>query len=300
MTTWIFGIDEPNPQHWDYAKRDRIWHLTRRVAVKAGDDIYFWQAGHPRGLERKAGLLGLTRATTDIEPMRPGESMPWNVSDEKRADYKFRIELEVVAPTSTSVASWTTLKENTGVKGATNFGPREVKGRDGERWLRRQLDIGETEEISVDFQKVVDELDPATAASDEDLRRRVEASIVAREGQGDFRKGLLDAYRERCAITGISEPVLDAAHIRRYLGRQSNTPANGVLLRTDLHTLFDKHLLTIVYDGGAYRVRVSDDLGADMYRNLDHQALAVVPSLARDRPSAALLAEHNQACEWLS
>lgn len=299
MTTWIFGIDEPNPQHWDYAKRDRIWHLTRRVAVKAGDDIYFWQAGHPRGLEHKAGLLGLTRATTDIEPMRPGESMPWNVSDEKRADYKFRIELEVVAPTSTSVASWTTLKENTGVKGATNFGPREVKGRDGERWLRRQLDIGETEEISVDFQKVVDELDPATAASDEDLRRRVEASIVAREGQGVFRKRLLDAYRERCAVTGISEPVLDAAHIRRYLGRHSNTPAKGVLLRTDLHTLFDKHLLTIVYDDGSYRVRVSDDLSADMYRDLDHQVLAVLPPATKDRPSTTLLAEHNRACGWL-
>lgn len=299
MATWIFGIDEPNPQHWDYAKRDGIWHLTRRVDVKAGDDIYFWQGGRPKGPGYKAGLLGLMQATTDIEPMRPGETMPWNISDDKRADYEFRIELAVVTPTSTSVASWTTLQENTGVKGATNFGPREVKDPDGERWLRKQLDIGETEEISLKFRKVVDELDPAAAGSDEDLRRRVEASIVAREGQGAFRKGLLDAYRERCAITGISEPVLDAAHIRRYMGPHSNAPSNGVLLRTDLHTLFDKHLLTIVYDAGTYHVRVSDDLGADMYRDLDRQALAVIPRAAKDRPKAALLAEHNEACDWL-
>lgn len=142
-------------------------------------------------------------------------------------------------------------------------------------------------------------MDPAAAESDQDLRRRVEASIVAREGQGAFRKGLLDAYRERCAITGISEPVLDAAHIRRYMGRHSNAPSNGVLLRTDLHTLFDKHLLTIVYDAGTYLVRVSDDLGADMYRALDRQALTVLPPAAKDRPSAVLLAEHNQACDWL-
>lgn len=299
MTTWIFGIDEANPQHWDYAKRDGIWHLTRRIAVKAGDDIYFWQGGRPKGTGYKAGLLGLMRATADIEPMRPGETMPWNIDDDKRADYQFRIELDVVSSTSTSVANWTTLQENTGVKGATNFGPRAVKDPDGERWLRKQLDIGETEEITVEFQQVVDELDPAAAESNQDLRRRVEASIVAREGQGAFRKGLLDAYRERCAITGISEPVLDAAHIRRYMGRHSNAPSNGVLLRTDLHTLFDKHLLTIVYDSGAYHVRVSDDLGADMYRELDRRALTVLPPAAKDRPSAVLLAEHNQACDWL-
>ena len=299
MTTWIFGIDEPNPQHWDYAKRDGIWHLTRRVGVKVGDDIYFWQGGQPKTAGYKPGLVGLMRARTDLEPMRAGETMPWNISDDKRADYQYRVELDLVSPTSTSVATWTTLQENTGVKGATNFGPREVKDPDGQRWLRLQLDIGETDPIAVEFQEFVDGLDPAIADSDEDLRRRVEASIVVREGQGAFRRGLLNAYRERCAITGISEPVLDAAHIRQYKGRHSHAPANGILLRTDLHTLFDKHLITVVYDNTGYHVRVSDDLAADMYRDLDRQSLKVLPASPKDRPSPAMLAEHNQACEWL-
>lgn len=296
MTTWIFGIDEGNPQHWDYAKRYGIWHLTKRVGVKAGDHIYFWQTGDPKTAGYKPGLIGLVRARTDLEPVRPGETMPWNIGDDKRDNYKFRVELDVVSPESTSVASWTTLKTNTGVAGALNFGPREVKSTDGERWLRRQLDIGETEDISLTLQDAVDVIDPGDADSDEDLRRRVRASIVVREGQGTFRQGLLDAYREQCAITGISEPVLDAAHIRPYKGRHSHAPSNGLLLRTDLHTLFDKHLLTVVHDAGYYRVRVSDDLSADMYRELDQQLLQVVPLSAKHRPSPGLLEEHNNEC----
>lgn len=299
MTTWIFGIDEDNPEHWDYAKRDEIWHLTKKVLVEAGDSIYFWQSGKPSGPQYKPGLIGLVQATTDIEPMRPGEVMPWNVTDEKRAKYKWRVEFTVVAPDSTSAANWTTLKENTGVKGALNFGPREVREPDGERWLRRQLDIGETDTLQVSLPEALDQLNEEGPASEDDLRKRIRASIVVREGQGAFRRGLLDAYRERCAITGISEPVLDAAHIRPYMGKNSNRPSNGLLLRTDLHTLFDKHLLTVVYDAGTYRVRVADDLSAGMYRQLDGQELAVIPMSAANRPNTSLLEEHNIACDWL-
>lgn len=299
MTTWIFGIDEDNPEHWDYAKRDGVWHLTRSIDLRAGDAIYFWQAGQPKQPGYKAGLLGLVRATSDIAPMTPNESMPWNITDEKRADYKLRVEFDVVAPDSSSIASWSTLQQHTKVKGALNFGPRQVKETDGERWLRRQLNIGETEGVSGTLQDAVDSLNEEGAGSEDDLRHRVRASIVVREGQGPFRKGLLDAYKERCAITGVSEPVLDAAHIRPYKGRQSNAPSNGILLRTDLHTLFDKHLLTVVYDGGFYLTRVSADLSADMYRNLDQQKLAMVPATTGTRPRPDLLAEHNQACDWL-
>ncbi len=50
--------------------------------------------------------------------------------------------------------------------------------------------------------------------------------------------GLLKAYSGRCAVTGCdAEPALEAAHLRPYKGPESNTAANGLLLRSDIHTL---------------------------------------------------------------
>ena len=57
---------------------------------------------------------------------------------------------------------------------------------------------------------------------------------------------LLQAYGRRCVITGCAvEDVLEAAHITPYLGGTTNHSSNGLLLRTDLHTLFDCGLLAI-------------------------------------------------------
>lgn len=79
-----------------------------------------------------------------------------------------------------------------------------------------------------------------------DARERTLASIVRRRGQPRFRKQLLKAYQGRCAVTGCTlEPILEAAHIHPYLGDETNVVSNGLLLRTDVHTLFDLGLLWI-------------------------------------------------------
>lgn len=80
----------------------------------------------------------------------------------------------------------------------------------------------------------------------EDARERINTSIVRRRGQPQFRKSLLKAYDSRCVITGCdAEQALEAAHIIPYLGPNTNHPSNGLLLRADIHTLFDLHLLSI-------------------------------------------------------
>ena len=64
--------------------------------------------------------------------------------------------------------------------------------------------------------------------------------VAPRLGQGGFRIGVLENYRRRCVITGErTEPVLEAAHIRRYSESGGHDLANGLLLRSDLHRLFD-------------------------------------------------------------
>ncbi len=80
----------------------------------------------------------------------------------------------------------------------------------------------------------------------EDARRRIERSIVARQGAGAFRSAAIEAFGGRCAISGYDAlEGLEAAHIVPYLGEHTNTLGNSLLLRADLHTLLDRRLITI-------------------------------------------------------
>jgi predicted restriction endonuclease len=80
----------------------------------------------------------------------------------------------------------------------------------------------------------------------EDARERVAGEISKRRGQPAFRRKLLKIYGNRCAITGCNAvEVLEACHIVPYLGPKTNHPSNGLVLRADLHTLFDLGLVTI-------------------------------------------------------
>jgi putative restriction endonuclease len=70
--------------------------------------------------------------------------------------------------------------------------------------------------------------------------------VLPRLGQGLFRILVTDAYSRRCAMTGERTlPVLQAAHIKPYTMVQRHDIANGLLLRSDIHTLFDEGYLTV-------------------------------------------------------
>ncbi len=84
------------------------------------------------------------------------------------------------------------------------------------------------------------------AENDADLRQKRIATVAVRRGQARFRTSLLAAYEGRCCITGCDlVDTLEAAHISPYRGAQSNHPQNGLLLRADIHTLFDLGLLAV-------------------------------------------------------
>jgi hypothetical protein len=79
-----------------------------------------------------------------------------------------------------------------------------------------------------------------------DARERIAASIVQRRGQREFRNKLIVAYDRKCAISGCDAlEALEAVHIVPYLGPKTNHVTNGLLLRADLHTLFDLGLISI-------------------------------------------------------
>jgi putative restriction endonuclease len=77
---------------------------------------------------------------------------------------------------------------------------------------------------------------------------RYGAEYLARSrlGQGAFRVMVTDAYQRRCAVTGEKTlPVLEAAHIRPYALSGPHRVSNGLLLRSDLHKLFDLGYITV-------------------------------------------------------
>jgi hypothetical protein len=126
----------------------------------------------------------------------------------------------------------------------------------------------------------------------EDERRRTLASVVQRQGQEDFRRALLRAYNGRCAISGCDvESALQAAHIIPYLGPHSNRSSNGLLLRADLHNLFDLGLLWI--DPETLTVRLAPSLKGSCYGHLDGKGLAV-PDSPSERPNPEVLRRRQE------
>jgi len=87
---------------------------------------------------------------------------------------------------------------------------------------------------------------PAILSAQESARYGTPRLVAPRLGQRSFRLLVTDAYRYRCAITlERTLPVLQAAHIRPYSAGGGHELSNGLLLRSDLHTLFDLGYMTV-------------------------------------------------------
>ena len=96
----------------------------------------------------------------------------------------------------------------------------------------------------------VDSEDVFDPNNEVDGRKKLLRSVVIRQGQPKFRQRLLAAYQSTCVVTGCNiEAVLQAAHIKSYDGDNSNAIKNGLLMRADIHTLFDLGQLKIDESG---------------------------------------------------
>lgn len=119
-------------------------------------------------------------------------------------------------------------------------------------------------------------------------------TVSPRLGQGSFRMAVTAAYGGACAVTTEhSLPVLDAAHIKPYGDGGEHRTSNGLLLRTDLHRLFDRGYLTVT---PGHVLRVSGALRDDYsngaaYYPLDGTRIHLPDDVA-DRPDSALLEWH--------
>lgn len=131
----------------------------------------------------------------------------------------------------------------------------------------------------------------------EEARFGAEYLTRARLGQGTFRVLVTEAYARRCAITGERTlPVLEAAHIKPYSENGPHLISNGLLLRSDLHILFDEGYVTVTED---LRIQVSGKIkeqyenGKEYYQYRDKGLLAI-PDRQDERPATDFLKWHNE------
>jgi putative restriction endonuclease len=124
---------------------------------------------------------------------------------------------------------------------------------------------------------------------------RAQPSLIrARRGQGAFRLMVMDAYEKRCAVTGERTlPVLEAAHIRPFAEHETHEVRNGILMRSDVHRLFDRGLVTVLPDltFKVSRAIERDYSNGKIYYALDGKPIAL-PSSEAARPDREALAWH--------
>jgi putative restriction endonuclease len=120
--------------------------------------------------------------------------------------------------------------------------------------------------------------------------------VLPRLGQGAFRVVVTDDYQRRCAITGEKTlPALDAAHIRPYGEGGEHAPSNGILLRRDIHSLFDAGYVTIspsLHFEVSSKIREEFDNGRHYYAL--HGRPISTPLKPTHRPDLGTLTWHNE------
>lgn len=119
----------------------------------------------------------------------------------------------------------------------------------------------------------------------------------ARLGQGSFRILVTDAYQRRCAVSGEKTlPALEAAHIKDYSKAGPHRVNNGLLLRADIHRLFDDGYVTVDPDLKfvvSRHVREEFENGREYYK-FHGARLQNLPEALSQRPSREFLEWHNQ------
>lgn len=110
----------------------------------------------------------------------------------------------------------------------------------------------------------------------QEATRRIRRDVAARQGQGKFRQAVMRRFQQRCCVTGCAVPeALEAAHIAVSAGKDDHRAENGLLLRSDIHTLFDCGVVRI--HPKTLVVHVDTNIQEKAYRDLHGKGLRCSP-----------------------
>ena len=236
----------------DPASATPLWRISSHQTARIGDRIYLFKQGNdPRGIFGVGEIIETPRLQTDPDDIDGGPRHRAKIRFNRLVDpsqeflLDYQTVQEIVPQTLiTALASGNGVPEEVATALDSHISPLLAASP--------QITSEQADDPGFDPDSVTDE------------RVRAFRAIRLRRGQPAFRAALLEAYGRRCAITGCAvEDVLEAAHITPYLGRLTNHVSNGLLLRTDLHTLFDCGLLAI--DPQTRTVVIADALKGSSY-----------------------------------
>lgn len=252
--SWIMQITaDPKKMHFALEGalqaslvRDRTLWLTNGQhsdAIHKGDRMYLWSSGIPAA----DGKLGrLVAVATVAEPSQPHPQHDWQAEFRKTDDYDPdapRVKLFIEALVDPPVVRSDVFSAFPNASASTVF------FRNGHIQTTATVEPELDNVLRLLIQDRLQRLHVDAHQEDgpnDDLRRWTLQERALREGQQQFRTALLLTRDPRCAVTGSAvEACLEAAHIRPYRGHHTNKASNGILLRADIHILFDRGLLRI-------------------------------------------------------
>jgi putative restriction endonuclease len=278
------------PEHWPYEKlRDlvdrfgagespqELWRCGAHRMVKEGANAYLLRQGKPRGIFGIGTVAGPVQYQTNVSEGENPYSVPLT----------FR---RLVDPTKGFLVDETELLALPEQSRQLNT---QMSGVSFEEGVARAIDklVG-SKGIGLPSALRAEEVDfdPSNLA---DGRQKILRSIMQRRGQRQFREQLLAAYGGKCCVTNCDIlELLEAAHIVPYRGEDTNRVDNGLLLRSDIHTLFDCGLITV--DHSTRTLQVSERLRPTGYWKLNLKKLRT-PTSHRDRPNPIALRFHQES-----
>lgn len=250
-TAWGFVDGRPYPTpasnpnfcyEWSFGSPQQgyvvcVWHSS--LSEQKGRVIYDCDIGtYTRSLRQQLARSGLTDAQRArlVKWVRRSEAFEAAVANSfySGRPLKFILNLGDIREAEDDADSQASVSE---------------RSLDGELWYVHSLHDGDglivRGEAPQTLAAAPTETDAPPDSPGEDDKWR-EGQIRIRQGQAEFRAKLVEAYGKRCAVTGtLLEPLLEAAHIVPHAEGTDYRVTNGLLLRADIHTLYDLYHLSI-------------------------------------------------------
>jgi putative restriction endonuclease len=285
LTGWVDSLSAAHLDNWETCKQYGLWGTPSNAGgANPGDDLFLWKPLPDSGWLVHCRVVGAPRK------VQPGQKVPW---DDGRT-YKYLVPIEVISePLSHIPYGADEAASMAGLTHRVQIFQFSKMTDEGVRRLGAAFPRDSRVERALEEFLAAADID-VPAGDQRDYARRL---IAVRRGQSAFRQGLLRAFDHTCCISGSTvEATLEAAHIRPFRETGSHSAGNGLLLRADLHTLFDLRLITVMPFGA---IRVAPELRQSEYEDFDGRQIRR-PLDSAHAPDPSALAEHNGLCDWLT
>lgn len=171
-----------------------------------------------------------------------------------------------------------------------------TRALDRERWYVHEYDESTGDAVLVRGAKPTQDTADDDSSDDEyrgPSDKHQLAVIKLRRGQPEFREKLLAAWERKCVVTGSRiVGLLEAAHITPHAEGTDYRTSNGLLLRSDIHTLYDLGLLSIDQH---MRVHLAEELLQSEYLQYRNRQIDRQPARSEDAPSREALTKRHAA-----